>query len=219
MTRGFTYAPPQHPQLHVIHCDAHILVLDKPSGLLTVPGNDPSLADCLETRACKAHPGARIVHRLDKDTSGVIVLGLTAPAHANLGLQFEKRRTKKTYIARVWGHLTPETGTIDQPINTDWPNRPCQKIDHKNGRNALTDWQTIDFTNGITRVLLTPHTGRSHQLRVHMLHLGHPILGDNLYANDEILAAADNLQLHASTLTITHPHTNELCTFESPCPF
>lgn len=219
MIRSFTYDPPQHPQLHVIHCDAHILVLDKPSGLLTVPGNDPTLADCLEIRAQRVHPGARIVHRLDKDTSGVIVLGLTAPAHANLGLQFEKRRTKKTYIARVWGHLTPETGTVDQPIKTDWPNRPRQKIDHENGRSAQTDWQTLDFTNGITRVLLTPHTGRSHQLRVHMLHLGHPILGDNLYASDEILAAADHLQLHASTLTITHPHTNELVTFESPCPF
>lgn len=219
MIRGFTYDPPQHPALRELYCDEHILVLDKPSGLLTVAGNDPSLADCLEVRAQKAHPGARIVHRLDKDTSGVIVLGLTAPAHAHLGLQFEKRQTSKTYIARVWGHLTPENGSIDAPIATDRPNRPRQKIDHEHGRSAQTNWQTISYENGITRVQLKPITGRSHQLRVHMLHLGYPILGDNIYASDEVLAAADQLQLHAQTLTFTHPETGAPCIFDSPCPF
>ncbi len=219
MPRPFVYAPPEDPYLSVIYSDAFILALDKPSGLLTVAGKDPAHADCLESRARSEFPGARIVHRLDKDTSGVIVLGLTAAAHAHLGLQFEKRHTKKSYIARVSGHVAEQAGCIDKPITTDWPNRPRQHIDHERGRRAVTDWEVLGHEHGSTRVRLTPHTGRSHQLRVHMLDLGHPILGDNIYAPDAVLAAAPCLQLHAESLAIRHPNGGTPMTFTAPCPF
>lgn len=217
--RPFEYRPPTDPFLSIIHSDEHILVLDKPSGLLTVAGKQPDLADCLEARAQQQFPGARIVHRLDKDTSGVIILGLTASAHAHLGLQFEKRKTRKTYIARVWGEIPEEAGRINKPIMTDWPNRPKQHIDYERGREAITDWRVLAREPGITRIELKPVTGRSHQLRVHMLDLGYPILGDNLYAPAEALAAAPCLQLHAHTLFVTHPETGVACQFESPCSF
>lgn len=217
--RPFTYDPPKNPWLDVIYQDADILVLNKQPGLLTVAGNQPHLADCLQTRATEKHPSARIVHRLDKDTSGVIVLGLTAQAHANLGLQFENRQTQKTYIARIWGHPQTQSGTIDQPIMTDWPNRPKQHIDHENGRNAVTHWHVLQHETEATRVELKPQTGRSHQLRVHMLHIGHPILGDNLYAHEQALRAAENLQLHAQSLSFVHPTTEKTIQFEAPCPF
>lgn len=219
MPRPFHYTPPLDPLLSIVHHDEDILVLDKPSGLLTVAGKDIALSDCLEARAQDRFPGARIVHRLDKDTSGLIVLGLTPSAHANLGLQFEKRQVDKTYIARVWGTMTAEHGHIDEPIATDWPNRPQQCIDHERGRSAQTDWRVLDREPHATRVLLHPHTGRTHQLRVHMLHLGHPILGDNLYAHDQALRAAPNLQLHAQTLTFRHPVTAIECAFTLTCPF
>jgi len=219
MLRPFTYDPPATPVLPVIHADDAILVLDKPAGLLTVPGKDPSLADCLESRAQQDYPSARIVHRLDKDTSGVIVLGLTAKAHAHLGLQFEKRQTSKTYVARVAGRLAPETGIVDAPITTDWPNRPMQHIDRINGRPAVTRWTVETYEHNATRVRLVPETGRSHQLRVHMHHLGHAILGDNLYAGDADLNAAPRLQLHALSLGFRHPETGVNCAFEAPCPF
>lgn len=217
--RPFTYDPPQTPWLDVIYHDADILVLNKQAGLLTVAGKTNDLADCLEARAAAQFEGARIVHRLDKDTSGVIVLGLTAAAHANLGLQFENRQTRKTYIARIWGHPEAQSGKIDEPIMTDWPNRPKQQIDYERGRNAITHWQVLEREVTATRVELTPETGRTHQLRVHMLHLGHPILGDNLYASDEILNAATTLQLHAQNLSFIHPSTSDTMNVEAPCPF
>ena len=195
------------------------MVLDKPHGLLTVPGKHPHLADCLERRAAAQFSGALIVHRLDKDTSGLIVLGLTPEAHAHVGLQFEKRLVSKTYIARIWGEMKNPSGTVDEPIITDWPNRPKQKIDHENGREAITDYEIISVKDKVTRVLLSPKTGRSHQLRVHMLHLGHPILGDNLYAHDNALDGAPRLQLHATSLSISHPTTGERMAFNSTCPF
>jgi len=219
MPRPFIYTPPTDPFLSVVHHDEDILVLDKPCGLLTVPGKTAELSDCLEQRAQKQFPTALIVHRLDKDTSGVIVLGLNPPAHANLGLQFENRQTEKTYIARIWGQLAEDSGQIDAPLATDWPNRPKQHVDPENGRNAVTDWEVITRETNATRVRLSPHTGRSHQLRVHMLHLGHPVLGDNLYAHDEALNTAPRLQLHAQTLKFTHPATKQPCSFSVDCPF
>ena len=203
----------------VIYADAHILVLDKPSGLLTVPGKPPEHADCLEARAKQDYPSARIIHRLDMDTSGVIVLGLTAKAHAHIGQQFERRQTEKTYIATVWGEIAEPSGRIDQPLITDWPNRPKQHIDPVNGRQAITDWQVLECTAGHTRVRLTPLTGRSHQLRVHMAWLGHPILGDNLYAPAEALAASERLCLHAESLGFMHPDGGQRVRFESAVPF
>ncbi|MFY0636941.1 RluA family pseudouridine synthase [Maricaulis maris] len=212
--RPFEYRPPPAGPLPVIHRDDHILVLDKPSGLLTVPGNRPERADCLEARARADFPTARIIHRLDMDTSGVIVLALTPHAQAHIGKQFEKRQTTKSYIARVWGEMSEDDGEIDQPIITDWPNRPKQMICHECGRAAQTRWQVLARTGGTSRVRLAPRTGRSHQLRVHMAHLGHPILGDNLYAHADALAASSRLCLHAERLAFRHPDGGAPVSFE-----
>ena len=217
--RAFTYDPPTEPRISVLHADADILVLNKPSGLLTVPGNKPHLLDCLETRVRREYPGATTVHRLDKDTSGVIVMALDRAAHAHLGLQFEKRQTSKTYIARLWGEMAENEGVVDLPLAADWPRRPRQTVDHARGRKAITEWRVLERTDGTTRVELTPLTGRAHQLRVHMLTLGHPVLGDNLYAHDAALAAAPRLQLHAAELGFTHPANGRFVRFEAPVPF
>lgn len=219
LPRDFVYRPPARGPLPVIHADDHILVLDKPVGLLSVPGNAPERADCLESRAREDYRAARIIHRLDMDTSGVIVMALTAKAQAAIGLQFEKRQTQKRYIALVRGEIAEGEGRVDAPIITDWPNRPRQHVDPVNGRQAVTDWQVLERTEGTSRVALTPLTGRSHQLRLHMAHIGHPILGDNFYADDETRAMADRLCLHAEELGLTHPATGEAMNFVSPAPF
>jgi len=216
--RPINYNPPD-TSLSVLHHDAHILILSKPSGLLTVPGKPAAHADCLEVRARKKFPTATIVHRLDMDTSGILVMAMTAQAHRHIGLQFERRKTEKTYIARVWGQVAENEGTIVAPIITDWPNRPRQMIDFEKGRHAETKWEVIEREDSATRVKLRPHTGRSHQLRVHMLSLGHPILGDNIYAPDDAFKAAPRLQLHSETLTLHHPDGGERVTFQDPCPF
>lgn len=218
-SRPFVYAPPPSGDLTILHEDEHILVLDKPSGLLTVPGKPETHADCLESRAREHFPHARIIHRLDMDTSGVIILALTAHAHRHIGLQFEKRQTRKLYQALVWGALQPEEGRVDQPLMTDWPNRPKQMIDHERGRAAITDWTVLDREPGYTRVSLSPLTGRSHQLRVHMDYLGHPILGDNLYAHDAAWQAHERLCLHAQRLSLRHPDGGDEIVFESAVPF
>lgn len=213
------YDPPREPYLTVLHADDDILVLDKPSGLLSVPGKAETHADCLAARAATRFPGARIVHRLDMDTSGVIVLARTAAAHRHLGLQFERRHVEKVYLARVWGRMAAEAGIVNRPLRCDWPNRPRQIVDHDAGRAARTDWAVLSRDGDTTRVRLAPHTGRSHQLRVHMLSLGHPILGDPLYAPADALAAAPRLQLHAARLVLRHPDGGRRLIFDAPCPF
>ncbi len=217
--RPFVYTPPPSGPLPVLYEDAHLLVLNKPSGLLTVPGKPAAHADCLEARAQAVHPTARIVHRLDMDTSGVIILALTAGAHRHLGLQFEKRRTAKLYLARVQGVMAQDRGCVDAPLRCDWPNRPRQMVDPDLGRAARTRWRVLAREADATRVALRPVTGRSHQLRVHMQSLGHPILGDNLYADDAGFQAAHRLQLHAARLRLRHPEDGRWCRFEAPCPF
>ncbi|SDL76045.1 RluA family pseudouridine synthase [Maricaulis salignorans] len=217
--RPFTYAPPPAGALPIVHADDHILVLDKPAGLLTVAGNTPELADCLEARVRTQYPTATMIHRLDMDTSGLIVLALTPGAHAHIGKQFEKRLTRKTYIALVWGQMAQASGRIDQPMKSDWPNRPKQHVDPVDGRAAVTDWQVLETGPDRTRLCLTPLTGRTHQLRVHMAFLGHPILGDNLYAPEDALAASDRLCLHAGTLEFRHPDGGAPVRFDSPAPF
>lgn len=214
---GYTYDPPQGP-IPVLHQDAHLLVVNKPSGLLTVPGKGPDKADCLIDRLRRNHPGILLVHRLDTDTSGVIVFALTPTAQAHLGKQFEYRRTEKTYVARVWGRLAPDEGTVDLPIGVDWPNRPRQHVSPETGRPAQTGWRVLGATDAETRVALMPLTGRSHQLRVHMQALGHPILGDPLYAEG---AARDfsRLMLHAERLTLLHPDGGARVAFGSAAPF
>ncbi|MGB6087495.1 pseudouridine synthase [Parvibaculum sp.] len=215
----FDYQPPQDPWLTILHRDEDLLVLSKQSGLLCVAGKPAGHQDCLEARAKTRFPQALLVHRLDRDTSGIVVMAMNAKAQRHLGLQFERRKLKKTYIARVWGHVAGESGTIDLPLATDWPNRPKQKVDFVSGRAAQTDWQVIAREAEVTRLKLTPLTGRSHQLRVHMLSLGHPILGDRFYAPGPALAAADRLQLHAEALELHHPSDGRLCRFNDPAPF
>tara|TARA_R110002110_G_scaffold14704_1_gene67722 strand:- start:3013 stop:3684 length:672 start_codon:yes stop_codon:yes gene_type:complete len=219
MPAPFLYAPPMEPYLTVLHQDDDLLVLDKQGGLLCVAGKPAEHGDCLEVRAQHACPQARIVHRLDRETSGVIVMAMNAKAHRHLGLQFERRKVKKIYIARVWGHVAGESGHIDLPLACDWPHRPKQKVDMEHGRAAMTGWEVVGREKRATRVRLSPLTGRSHQLRVHMLNLGHPILGDSFYATGEARAAADRLQLHAETLTLHHPADGTLHSFTAPCPF
>ena len=213
----FTYAPPPDaPQ--VIHADHEILVVAKPAGLLSVPGRGEGKDDCLINRLRGAFPTVLLVHRLDQDTSGVMVFGLTPNAQRTLSKQFEDRRVKKVYVARLAGRLEPKTGTVDLPLIVDWPNRPRQKVDHDQGRPALTEWRVIRATDAETRVRLFPLTGRSHQLRVHMAQTGHPILGDSLYATG---AAADHprLMLHAESLRFRHPDSGVQVSFSQPAPF
>ena len=211
------YAPPDVP-LDVVHVDHEILVVGKPEGLLSVPGKGEHLADCLLSRVQAAFPDALLVHRLDRDTSGVMVFALTAHAQRHLGLQFEKRHIKKTYVARVWGEMTEKTGIVDLPLAVDWPNRPRQIVDHENGRPALTEWRAQRSGNGETRLRLFPKTGRSHQLRVHCLALGHPILGDPLYATGEALQYP-RMMLHSESLRLRHPDGGIGMTFKVKTPF
>lgn len=212
-----SYAPPDTP-LEILHEDHEVVVVDKPAGLLSVPGKGEHLADCLLSRVQAAFPTALLVHRLDRDTSGVMVFGLTPHAQRNLSMQFEKRATKKTYIARVWGRLEPKTGTVDLPLTVDWPNRPRQMVCHETGKPALTDWRVMRQGEDETRVKLMPKTGRSHQLRVHMLALGHPILGDPLYA-EGAAAAFPWMMLHSQELRISHPESGRGMVFRAPVPF
>ncbi|MEQ9239830.1 RluA family pseudouridine synthase [Roseovarius indicus] len=211
------YAPPTDP-IKVLHEDHEIVVVDKPSGLLSVPGKGDHLADCLLSRVQEAYPMALLVHRLDRDTSGVMIFALSPHAQRHLGLQFEKRKTKKTYVARVWGRLEPRKGTVDLPLIVDWPNRPKQMVCHETGKAAVTDWRVQRYADGETRVRLMPKTGRSHQLRVHMLAMGHPILGDPFYAEG---AARDfeRLMLHSEELRLRHPDGGAGMTFRSKAPF
>ena len=211
------YDPPQTP-LDVLHEDHEIVVVNKPAGLLSVPGKGAHLADCLLSRVQEAFPTALLVHRLDRDTSGVMVFGLTPHAQRHLSKQFEERRVKKTYVARVAGRIEGKTGTVDLPLIVDWPNRPRQKVCHETGKEAVTDWRVLKAGDTESRVRLMPRTGRSHQLRVHMLSLGHPILGDPLYANG---AARDHprMMLHAEELRLSHPESGRGMSFRAKAPF
>lgn len=217
MSQITPYDPPQDP-LDILHEDAHIVVVNKPSGLLSVPGRGEHLADCLMARVQAVFPEALLVHRLDRDTSGVMVFALTAHAQRTLSMQFEKRTTKKTYVARVFGKMAEKTGTVDLPLIVDWPNRPLQKVCHDTGKVAVTDWRVLKQTDEETRVRLTPKTGRSHQLRVHMLALGHVILGDPLYATGAALAYP-RLMLHSEELRISHPESGKGLSFRAKAPF
>lgn len=211
------YTPPDTP-LDILHMDAELLVVNKPAGLLSVPGKGPELADCLMSRLQEAFPDALLVHRLDRDTSGVMVFALTAHAQRHLGLQFEKRQTRKTYVARVAGRVAEKTGTVDLPLIVDWENRPRQMVDLENGRAAQTDWRVLRQSDEETRIRLFPKTGRSHQLRVHMLALGHPILGDPLYASG---AALDHprMMLHSEELRLKHPDGGRSMKFRATAAF
>ncbi|WP_088330605.1 bifunctional tRNA pseudouridine(32) synthase/23S rRNA pseudouridine(746) synthase RluA [Lacimicrobium sp. SS2-24] len=213
------YQPPVKPWLDILYQDDDLLALNKPSGLLSVPGKAPQHKDSLQTRVQRVYPTATVVHRLDMATSGIMLMALNKASHRHISRQFQYRETDKCYQARVWGRLQDESGDVDLPLICDWPNRPRQIVDWEKGKAALTHWRVLEREKDSTRVELIPVTGRSHQLRVHMLSLGHPILGDRLYASEEALTMASRLQLHACMLRLTHPTTNKPIRFDSPCPF
>ncbi len=206
--------------LDVLHSDNDVLVLNKPSGLLSVPGKGDDKQDCLERRAQTQFPSATIIHRLDMATSGLMLMALNIDAHRNLSLQFEKREIEKTYRALIEGHPSENTGSIDLPLICDWPKRPKQKVCHEAGKNALTHWKVIERRHDNTTLMeLKPVTGRSHQLRVHMLALGHPILGDQLYAPDAVISKSERLCLHAQRICFKHPTSTDMLVFEQKEPF
>lgn len=214
------YTPPLEPWLHILYQDDHIMVVNKPSGLLSVPGRLEEHKDSVMTRIQRDFPQAESVHRLDMATSGIIVVALTKAAERELKRQFREREPSKTYVARVWGHPQPEQGTVDLPLICDWPNRPKQKVCFGSGKPAQTEYQVTEYlSDNSARMVLKPITGRSHQLRVHMLALGHPILGDGFYAHPEAKAMAPRLLLHAESLTITHPTFGNAMTFRQPADF
>lgn len=208
------YKPPTTPYLDILYQDEALVVFNKPSGLLTVPGKAPEHKDSLEYRARLVWPGVRIVHRLDMATSGIVVMALTADSQRGLNRQFEQRETEKHYIARVSGRVEADSGSINLPLICDWPNRPRQKVCFEHGKASLTHYQVLLRDDNYSRLKLTPVTGRSHQLRVHLQWLQHPILGDKFYGNAE-----GRLQLHAEQLTITHPMTGQRMQFITKSPF
>lgn len=217
MTVSSQYTPPDG-SLDILHEDAQIIAVNKPAGLLSVPGRGEHLSDCLITRLQAAFPGALLVHRLDRDTSGVMVFALTPHAQRFLSQQFEQRLARKTYVARVAGRLEPKTGTVDLPLIVDWDNRPRQMVCHETGKPAVTDWRVLRLGADETRVRLSPKTGRSHQLRVHMLALGHPILGDPLYATGAA-RDYDRMMLHSEELRIKHPDSGVSMKFRAKTDF
>lgn len=200
----------------ILHLDKHIVVVNKPAGLLSVPGlyNKNSVVAHLEQEFGEIH----VIHRLDQDTSGILVYGRSKKALTGVQQQFEKQQTRKVYEALLIGQLRGNRGCVNLPICVDWPNRPLQKISHTDGRYALTRWQRLEQTSSNTRVELYPQTGRSHQLRIHMLNLGHPIVGDPFYAPQ---SAIENprLMLHARELDFAHPITGKAMQFVLPTPF
>ena len=210
----------------LIHADEQLLVLDKPAGLLAVPGRGEDKHDCLSARAQALWPEALVVHRLDMATSGLLLMARGAQVQRQLSMAFAARSVHKRYEAVVHGLLAPPEsadgwGEIALPLILDWPNRPRSVVDPVRGKPSLTRWRVLaqDRAGGSTRVALEPVTGRSHQLRVHLLALGHPILGDALYAPPEVQARADRLLLHACALRLPHPASGQDCEFTSPAPF
>jgi len=176
------------------------------------------MADCVHSRYKSLHPEARIVHRLDLETSGVMLLALNPDCHRDLNNLFRERKVSKTYQAWVEGEMAEENGSVDLPLIKDWPNRPKQKVDFEQGKPSLTHWRCLRHVEGVSEVVLTPVTGRSHQLRVHMMEIGHPILGDPLYAPPGVQQKADRMQLHALTISFPHPASGNEVTITAPSP-
>lgn len=215
-----TYTPPQ-AAIPALYEDDYLLLVNKPSGLLSVPGKTAEKADCLISRLKITYPDALIVHRLDMSTSGIMVLARGKAMHRALSILFQDRKVDKEYRALVAGKLEQAKGEIDLPLITDWPNRPKQKVDFEIGKPSQTEYECLayDEKRDASVVKLIPRTGRSHQLRVHMLSIGHAILGDELYAPQKIRVKADRLLLHAQRLAFTHPITKEYLVYECAADF
>ena len=218
---SLTYHPPPDAGLDVRYIDDDLLVVDKPAGLLSVPGRGPGKQDCLSARVQARYPEALPVHRLDLGTSGLLVLARRPDMQRALNRLFETRRVDKRYVALVAGQMAAGERVIDLPLIADWPNRPRQRVDHAIGKPSLTRLRVAGYAPALaaTRVDLFPETGRSHELRVHLHAIGHPILGDELYAPPEVFARAPRLLLHAAFLGFFHPSTATMLRVESPAPF
>ncbi len=207
-----------------MHADDACIVVDKPAGLLSVPGRGPDKQDCLARRVQTAFPDALVVHRLDMATSGVWLMARGLAMQRAFSRAFEQQIVDKRYVAVVAGRMTPPDtddgwGEIDLPLAADWPRRPLQKVDRHQGRPSLTRWRILEEGEDRTRLELAPRTGRSHQLRVHLQAIGHPILGDTLYAPPKAQALAPRLLLHACELRMTHPASGEPLRVQSSAPF
>ena len=202
--------------LEIIYQDESVLAVNKPAGLLTVPGRGPDKQDCLYHRVLEQFPDALMVHRLDMDTSGLVLFARSLEAQRNLSMQFEKREISKIYVAFVEGVIDQDEGMVDYPMRKDMEQRlpPKHLVDCVRGQKAVTEWKVVERGNDTTRVELSPQTGRSHQLRVHMQSIGHPIVGDPIYGH-----SAGRLMLHARTLEFRHPVTGEPIRLECPVPF
>lgn len=205
--------------LQIVFCDQTLIVLDKPAGLLAVPGRGEDKQDCLSARVQAEYPDALVVHRLDRDTSGLMIMARGLDNQRALARQFEERTVEKRYAAIVAGCLAASSGRIELPLAKDFVNPPRRRVDYAHGQAAVTDWRVIERLTNRTRLELAPLTGRSHQLRVHLAEIGHPILGDPLYAPPETQSLADRLLLHASRLTLKHPVSGERMVWQSPAPF
>jgi tRNA pseudouridine32 synthase/23S rRNA pseudouridine746 synthase len=220
MSSSSIYTPPADDGLEIIYSDKYLLAASKPSGLLSVPGRGEDKADSMISRVQVAYPKALVAHRLDRDTSGLLLFPLGAKTHRQISIMFEQREMQKSYVAVVMGKLLPTEGVVDLPLIVDWPNRPRHMVDKINGKPSQTRYQVLsyDVQNNTSRVALEPITGRTHQLRVHMQALGHSILGDSLYAGASDVPAI-RLMLHAHTLEFNHPVTGEKLNLISPLPF
>jgi tRNA pseudouridine32 synthase/23S rRNA pseudouridine746 synthase len=205
--------------LPLLYADDRLVAVDKPAGMLSVPGRGADKADCAARRVQQAFGDALVVHRLDMGTSGILVFGRGAEAQRWLSRSFAERAVSKRYLAVVAGSPPADHGRIELPLICDWPRRPRQKVDTEHGKPSTTLWQVVAREGATARLALTPVTGRSHQLRVHLQAIGHPILGDELYAPPDIQALAGRLLLHAESLTLPHPADGRAIVLHSPCPF
>lgn len=215
----FKYTPPTEPWIEIVQEDEHILAANKPPGLLSVPGKQEEHYDSLWSRLVEEYPEIQVVHRLDMSTSGLMLFAKNKAAESALKKQFQYRLTRKIYYARVWGSPKLDSGTIDLPLIGDWPNRPRQKVCSETGKPSITHYRVMKREEQTAVIQLLPVTGRSHQLRVHMMAIGHPIVGDEFYAHDEAQSYSSRLELHAAELSFYHPKTEQLRSIFVPCPF
>lgn len=213
------YNPPTDPWVDIVFEDQQILAVNKPSGLLSVPGRLEQHYDSMWSRLVETYPDIQVVHRLDMDTSGLMLLAKGKEAERSLKKQFQYRLTHKVYYARIWGHPEQSEGEIDLPLICDWPNRPRQKVCFEHGKASQTRYQVVKHEEKTSIVRLLPITGRSHQLRVHMQALGHPIVGDEFYSQGEAFDYSPRLALHAAELSFYHPECNTLRSLFVPCDF
>lgn len=218
-TTANTYKPPDVKPIAIHYVDKHLAIVEKPAGLLSVPGRGPEKVDCLMTRVQIPLPDALTVHRLDMETSGLMIVAMTKDAQRRLSKCFEERKITKSYEAVVHREIDEASGTIDLPLRADWPRRPRQMVDRQQGKSAITHWKRVSVSSGKSRLHLRPITGRSHQLRVHLNTIGHPILGDTLYGCDSSRTASLRLMLHASKLFFHHPFTAKPIRVVSASPF